>query len=189
MAKTLDYEGYKIASLPRHLADAGKWSILVLISFHHPDTVKSRRFSANSLYATEEEADIHGLAFVQRIIDGKADGYSVSDLKTADRRAGPRFRVQFRSNFSAPPKLEVTGVMLDLSSGGCRVESAASVMLGQVLELRIHAPDESWPIMVEEASVQWVSGQTFGLVFFGMKENAREGLGRVLMALRANHAC
>jgi len=48
--------------------------------------------------------------------------------------------------------------MHDLSSGGCRIESPLPVAPGFSLELRIHVPDLEWPIMIEAASVQWVSG-------------------------------
>jgi len=75
---------------------------------------------------------------------------------------------------------EGTGVMLDLSSGGCRVESPVSVEPGLLLELRIYAPDVEWPLMIEAANVQWVSGQTFGLAFFRITETEQQRLGQVI---------
>jgi hypothetical protein len=44
--------------------------------------------------------------------------------------------------------------MLDLSMGGCRIESPVTVEPGVSLELRIYAPDIEWPLMIEAASVQ-----------------------------------
>ena len=41
--------------------------------------------------------------------------------------------------------------------------------------------------MVEAASVQWVSGQTFGLAFFRIKETELERLGQVIRALTEGH--
>jgi hypothetical protein len=90
----------------------------------------------------------------------------------------PRLRVQFRTTFSTSSKLEGTGNMLDLSMGGCRIESPVIVEPGVSLELRIHAPDIEWPLMIEAASVQWVSGQTFGLAFFRITEPEHQRLGR-----------
>ena len=53
-------------------------------------------------------------------------------MKTEDRRATPRPPVQFRTAFSASAKLEGVGNMLDLSTGGCRIESPVTVEPGVV---------------------------------------------------------
>lgn len=153
MGKTVEYQGYTIQSSPHHLADGAKWQLRIFVSVDDHRGVKTRDFSADVLYATEQEADIHGIAFGQRLIDGKVEGQSVMDMKTTDRRATPRLRVQFRATFSASSKLEGTGIMLDLSTGGCRIESPVTVEPGVSLELRIYAPDVEWPLMVEAASV------------------------------------
>lgn len=71
-------------------------------------------------------------------------------------------------------------MMLDLSSGGCRVESPIPVEPGLLLELRIYAPNVEWPLMIEAASVQWVSGRTFGLAFFRITEPEQQRLGQVI---------
>jgi PilZ domain len=194
MGKTLEYQGYTIQSSPHHLAHGEKWQLRILISMDNHRGVKTREFSADVLYATEQEADIHGIAFGQRLIDGKVEGQSVMDMKTVDRRATPRLRVQFRTTFSSSTKKEGAGVMLDLSSGGCRVESPVPVELGLLLELRIYAPDVDWPLMIEAATVQWVSGQTFGLAFFRITEPEQQRLGQVIEDLmegggeRADHS-
>ena len=73
--------------------------------------------------------------------------------------------------------------MLDLSTGGCRIESPVRVEAGESLELRIYAPDIDWPLMIEAASVQWARGQTFGLAFFRVKEPERLRLQHVVDGL------
>jgi len=183
VAKTVEYEGYTIQSAPQHLADGETWRLRIFISFEDHRGVKAREFSADVVYATEQEADVHGIAFGQRLIDGKVEGQSVMDMKTEDRRATPRLRVQFRTTFSGSTKLEGTGVMLDLSTGGCRIESPVTVEPGFSLELRIHVPDLEWPLMIEAASVQWVSGHTFGLAFFRITETELQRLGQVISDL------
>jgi PilZ domain-containing protein len=183
MAKTVEYEGYSIHSAPHHPVDSERWQLRIFISVEDHRGVRTREFSADVLYATEQEADIHGTTFGQRLIDGKVEGQSVMDLKTTDRRATPRLRVQFRTTFSASSELEGTGTMLDLSTGGCRIESPVTVEPGASLELRIYAPDIEWPLMVEAASVQWVSGQTFGLAFFRITETEQQRLGQVISDL------
>jgi hypothetical protein len=183
MAKTVEYDGYTIHSSPHHLLDRERWQLRIFISLNDHRGVQTREFSAEVLYATEQEADIHGITFGQRLIDGKVEGQSVMDMKTEDRRATPRLRVQFRTTFSASSKLEGTGIMLDLSKGGCRIESPVTVEPGVSLELRIYAPDIEWPLMIEAANVQWVSGQTFGLAFFRITEPEQQRLGQVISDL------
>jgi hypothetical protein len=180
MGKTLEYQGYTIQSSPQHLAHGEKWQLRIFISLDNHRGVKTREFSADVLYETEQEADIHGIAFGQRLIDGKIEGQSVMGMKTVDRRATPRLRVQFRTTFSSSMNKEGMGVMLDLSSGGCRVESPVPVEPGVLLELRIYAPNVEWPLMIEAANVQWVSGLTFGLAFFRITEAEQERLGQVI---------
>ncbi|MEO6308471.1 MAG: PilZ domain-containing protein [Nitrospiraceae bacterium] len=183
MARTVEYQGYTIQSAPGHPVDGKKWQLRIFISVQDHRGVNTREFSAEVLYATEPEADIHGIACGQRLIDGKVEGWSVTDMKTMDRRTTPRLRVQFRTTFSASTPLEGTGRMLDLSAGGCRIESTVTVEAGMSLELRVQAPDLEWPLMIEAASVQWVSGRTFGLAFFRIRETELERLGQVIHEL------
>jgi hypothetical protein len=73
--------------------------------------------------------------------------------------------------------------MLDLSMGGCRIESPVTVEPGVSLELRIYAPDIEWPLMIEAASVQWVSDQIFGLAFFQIRDTEHQRLEQVIRDL------
>ena len=68
--------------------------------------------------------------------------------------------------------------MLDPSTDGCRIESPVTVEPGVSLELRIYAPNIEWPLMIDAASVQWVSGHTFGLAFFWITESEQQRLAR-----------
>ena len=183
MAKTLEYEGYTIQSTPQCQTDSEQWQVRIVISFEDHRGVRTREFSAEGLYVTEQEADIHGTTFGQRLIDGKVEGQSVMDLKTEERRAMPRLRVQFRTTFAGASQLEGLGLMHDLSLGGCRIESPVTVVPGFSLELRIHVPELEWPIMIDAASVQWVSGLMFGLAFFRLRKTEQQRLEQVINAL------
>jgi hypothetical protein len=183
MAKTVEYEGYTIHSTPHYQTDSEQWRFRIFISLEDHRGVRTREFSSEVLYATEQEADIHGTTFGQRLIDEKVEGQSIMDMRTEDRRAMPRLRVQFRTTFSTSSKLEGAGNMLDLSTGGCRIESPVTVEPGVSLELRIYAPDIEWPLMIEAANVQWVSGHTFGLAFFRITEPEQQRLGQVISDL------
>ena len=108
------------------------------------------------------------------------------DLKMEDRRTTPRFRVQFRTTVSGPAQPEGMGIILDLSKGGCRLESPFPILPGLSLELRIHVPDLEWPLMIDGAHVQWVSGQIAGLAFSRIRETEQERLGEVIERLRTH---
>ncbi len=183
MGKTVEYQGYKIQSAPHHPSDGETWRLRIFISLDDHRVARTREFSSDVMYATEQEADIHGIAFGQRLIDGNVEGRSVMDMKMTDRRAAPRLRVQFRSTFSDSTKLDGTGLLLDLSTGGCRIESQVTVEPGLSLELRIHVPDLEWPLIIEAASVQWVSDQIFGLAFVRITETEHQRLGQVIKDL------
>ena len=81
-----------------------------------------------------------------------------------ERRNQPRFTTQFRSTFSGGPH-EANGRTLDLSIGGCKIESGTVVGQGDRFECRLYIPDLDWPIMIDEATVRWVEEKTFGLAF------------------------
>jgi hypothetical protein len=104
------------------------------------------------------------------------------DMKMEDRRATPRFRVQFRTTVSGPTQPEGTGLMLDLSKGGCRLETPLLILPGLSLELRIYVPGLEWPLMIDGADVQWVSEQTAGLAFVRIRETEQQRLDEVLTA-------
>ena len=104
------------------------------------------------------------------------------DIEWDDRRPMPRVRVQFRVTFSTSTKLG-TGHMLDLSVGGCRIESPVTIEPGSSLELRICAAHMAWPVVIEAASVQWVNGQTFGLAFSQMTITEQHRLGQTVSEL------
>ena len=102
MAKTIEYEGYLIQSTPQYQADGEKWRMCIVISSKDHPGARSREFSSDVLYATEQETDMHGTTFGQRLIDGKVEGQSLMDMKTVDRRRPmPRIRVNFRTRFSS----------------------------------------------------------------------------------------
>ena len=88
------------------------------------------------------------------------------DMKRDDRRrAMARVRVHFRTRFSDSTRPEGTGRLVDLSLGGCPTESAVPMESAMSLRLHIFAPGIGRPLKISAASVQWVSGQTFGLAF------------------------
>lgn len=82
-----------------------------------------------------------------------------------DIRKHLRFPVQFQGSFSSGQHLEGEGTVLNLSIGGCKVQSDTRVPLGTGLRLRIMMPDEEQPLEIKRAAVRWTGGQEFGVEF------------------------
>jgi hypothetical protein len=140
------------------------------------------------LNTTEQEADIHGIAFGQHLIDGKVKGLSVTEMKVEKRCGIRRFRVQFPTTVSDHTKHDGFGVMFDLSLGGCRLESQWTMTLGKTVELRVQVPGLEWPLVIDGAHVQWVKGQLVGLAFVRIRKTEQQRLERVIADLRIRGA-
>jgi hypothetical protein len=97
-------------------------------------------------------------------VPSKAAQRTAPELESHERRIQPRFTTQFRSSFSGQNK-EGQGRTLDISSGGCKIESDMKVVQGATFECRLHVPGLDWPLRIDEATVRWVEGNTFGIAF------------------------
>ncbi|WP_455246065.1 PilZ domain-containing protein [Petrachloros mirabilis] len=104
--------------------------------------------------------------------------------RSAEKRLQPRFTTQFRSTFSGGQQ-ERQGKMLDLSSGGCKIETDPPVVEGATFECRIHVPGLSWPLRIDKAQVRWVKGKTFGLQFLEIHPEEKMKLTQVIAELKA----
>lgn len=60
---------------------------------------------------------------------------------------------------------EVEGHTLDLSLGGAKFESDLDVFPGKVIVVRLVIPGLESPLSIQEARVQWVGNQQFGVEF------------------------
>lgn len=99
-----------------------------------------------------------------------------------ERRTQPRFTTQFRSTFSGK-KQEGQGWTLDISAGGCKIESETPVEQGVTMECRLHIPGLDWPLRVDEAIVRWVDGKMFGIGFIRIAPTELEKLQTILAHL------
>ena len=99
-----------------------------------------------------------------------------------ERRVQPRFTAQFRSTFSGN-KQEGQGRTVDISAGGCKIESEMKVEQGTKFECRLHIPGLDWPLRVDEAIVRWVGTNCFGLAFSRMAPDELVKLTSVLTDL------
>ena len=101
-----------------------------------------------------------------------------------EKRQQPRFSTQFRSTFSGGQR-EGQGRTLDLSSGGCKIETDLPVVLGTLFELRIYIPGLDWPLRIDEAQVRWVKAKTktVGIQFAKIRSDEKAKLQRVITSL------
>jgi hypothetical protein len=78
VSRVFIYKTYTIRSTPLQLLDSKQWMLSIVIDWERDGRVTGRPFSATeNTYPTEAEADLHGITYGQRIIDGKVPGFSV----------------------------------------------------------------------------------------------------------------
>ncbi|TKS64478.1 MAG: PilZ domain-containing protein [Nitrospira sp.] len=99
-----------------------------------------------------------------------------------DKRQQPRFTAQFRSTFSGGQR-EGQGRTLDLSAGGCKIETDLPVFVGASFECRIYIPGLDWPLRIDEAQVRWVKDNTFGIQFTKIQLDEETKLKEVIASL------
>lgn len=104
-----------------------------------------------------------------------------------EKRQQPRFTSQFRSTFSGGQR-EGQGRTLDLSSGGCMIETDLPVVVGASFECRIYIPGLDWPLRIDEAQVRWVKAKTFGIQFTKVQPDEAAKLKQVIVNLNAERA-
>lgn len=99
-----------------------------------------------------------------------------------EKRTQPRFTTQFRSALSGG-KHEGQGRTIDLSVGGCKIESDMPMVLGLQFECRLYVPGFDWPLRIDEAIVRWVNGQTIGLEFVKIRPEEQLKLKKLITDL------
>lgn len=99
-----------------------------------------------------------------------------------EKRQQPRFTSQFRSTISGGQG-EGQGRTLDLSTGGCMIETDLPVGVGASFECRIYVPGLDWPLRIDEAQVRWIKGNTFGVQFTKIQPDEETKLKQVIAGL------
>ena len=77
VGKRAIYKHYSIRSTPLQRRSAMQWTFSIAIYWERDGKMTVRSFSAENTYSTEAEADLHGIAYGQQIMDGKVPGCSV----------------------------------------------------------------------------------------------------------------
>ena len=101
---------------------------------------------------------------------------SMSEAPT-ERRKHARIRVEFRVTLSfVSGRVAGEGKLLNVSQGGCAIESEKSLKTGDYVSLLIHPADQGQPIAIESAAVRWVRGRDFGVEFVKIRPGELERL-------------
>ena len=131
------------------------------------------------------DRDETGMALVKKQRDSSMrppQPRMIEEEPSVEQRQQPRFTSQFRSTFSGEQR-EAQGRTLDLSTGGCKIETDVPVIVGAAFECRIYVPGLDWPLRIDEAQVRWVKAGTFGIQFTKIQPDEEAKLKRVVASL------
>ena len=86
-----------------------------------------------------------------------------------------RIAVEFSASLSALT-FRGTGIISNISLGGCRVQSQLAIRKDDLLGLLIEVPGYDKPLYINQATIRWASNEEFGLEFMQMELNDRQRL-------------
>lgn len=123
----------------------------------------------------KKEFSLHGLGAALTAVLGSATGTG-----KVDRRDGERFEVLVMADVTrdaaTQAKPEPSGLILDLSTSGCRVSGVPLVKKGDYISLLVKLGGQSEPVNVQLASVRWVSEKDFGVEFIRLSQRDQQRL-------------
>ena len=100
-----------------------------------------------------------------------------------EQRRERRVQVQYPISFEGNQGVG-KGKLFNISSGGCGIESGATVQVGTTVTLRVYVPTHKEPIQIGRARVTWSAGQDFGVEFVDMDPKEQERLQQLLIDLQ-----
>jgi PilZ domain len=103
-----------------------------------------------------------------------------------DIRKHMRFPVQFQTVLSVANHTVGEGITLNISTGGCKIESGSRVEPGTELELHVHLPDQEPTLEIKRATVLWSREREFGVKFLSMRTEEELRLRFFLEPLQLN---
>ena len=76
------YRGYLLRSKSIQLVESMRWTLEVTVSLHKDSGGEPREqtFSLENTYSSQEMADMEGIIFARKIIDGEIPGLSIDVL-------------------------------------------------------------------------------------------------------------
>lgn len=114
---------------------------------------------------------------LQAFLSARLEAGIVVELRR-HRRFAVRLPVAFWGN-----GMNGLGAVINLSKGGCGVESDATPRQGTSLQLFVTAPTRRASLVVEAAAVRWSHDRRFGVEFGPMRPELQEALQAMLVSL------
>jgi hypothetical protein len=102
-----------------------------------------------------------------------------------EQRQHVRYQVEFPATFAGDHT--GIGIVYNIGMGGCKVVSDLAVQSGALLAVHLQIPEQTLPIIVRAATVQWTLELEFGVEFLEMQEMERARLEQFL-AIQVNIA-
>ena len=96
-----------------------------------------------------------------------------------ESRKYARFQVELECSFSGDHTAG-DGQVVDLSMGGSKVRSDATVPTGAYLELRVYLPQQDSPLKIDLAVARWSIGRECGLEFIRLQPEQQERLHQLV---------
>ena len=75
---------------------------------------------------------------------------------------------------------EIEGQTVDLSLGGARFESSLAVQPGKKLVVKLIIPGVAEPLYIDQAQVQWIQDQMFGVEFLEIRQQQLDELEQLI---------
>jgi len=103
-----------------------------------------------------------------------------------DRRNHARIAREFLKHIPVTfsGKVNGTGTLYDLSTGGCKIETSSTPPLGASLTLRLALSYQTDPVKIDAAIVGWtIKDQYFGVKFLDMHLAERFALEQFMASL------
>ena len=101
-----------------------------------------------------------------------------------ERRKSPRVDVNFKVSLAFKGgRTEGVGTLINLSMGGCSIETTTRVEEGAFLDLTLQTPGGDQTIRSEVARVRWIRRGAFGVEFCKMEKEDQAKLGLLLQQL------
>jgi hypothetical protein len=98
-----------------------------------------------------------------------------------NERRLPRIPLQASVTYLTP-EIQGNGLLVDASREGLRIQSNSAVHVGMRLALVLVLPTDQEPVIIQDATVQWVRGNHFGVRFVTWSANAEARLDNFFWA-------
>jgi hypothetical protein len=98
------------------------------------------------------------------------------------KRVPVQYPVYFRPAFGTDAVL-AAGTMLDLSIGGCTIETPVPVPKAFCLGLQLQVTEQAPPIQIENARVRTVNGKRLGLEFLSLRPEEKDRLRQLTLSV------